>query len=70
VVSKVNKVSQSSVRRQMMTDKEKQEAATQFLRNHGFNWSGQEQGKVNSKQDNFERSRMIPSPMGGQPPRK
>ena len=53
-----------------MTDKEKQEAATQFLRNHGFTWSGQEQGKVDPKQSNFERQRMRSSPMGGQPPRK
>ena len=53
-----------------MTEKEMQEAATQFLRNHGFNWSGQEQDKVDPKQSNFERSRMRPSPMGGQPPRK
>jgi|AP45_3_1055517.scaffolds.fasta_scaffold16445_4 hypothetical protein len=53
-----------------MTEKEMQEVATQFLRNRGFNWSGQEQGKVDLKQSNFERQRMRPSPMGGQPPRK
>ncbi len=52
----------------MMTEKELQDAATSILKRNGCGWDGRKD--VDSKQTNFERSKMKPSPMGGQPPRR
>jgi len=53
-----------------MTKKELQDAGTAFLKTHGCTSCGREKSEVDSKQTNFERSKMRPSPMGGQPPRR
>ena len=56
------------VRRQKMTEKEMQAAATRFLKMNGCGWDGRKE--LDPKQTRFERSKMKPSPMGGQPPRR
>ena len=55
------------VRRQKMTEKEMQAAATRFLKMNGCGWDGRKE--LDPKQTRFER-KMKPSPMGGQPPRR